>query len=125
VVKYLGDGALRLDDPTAFADGKRTDLGAWLHELWQKHSHEKNLRGIVIFSDGADNGTKFSAQEKARQWRGVAPIHTFGVGNPDAAKLRKDIAPTSLRVADSLVPVKTKFSARAVAQAPGFKDAEV
>lgn len=128
VVKYLGAEDLRADDPNAAADGKRTDIGVWLHQLMQKHGHEKHLRGIVLISDGADNGTKFSAQEKARAWRGVAPIHAFGVGDPANPKYRKDIGLTSLKV-EPVPPepifIRSPMTVKAIAQAPGFEKAEV
>jgi hypothetical protein len=125
VVKYLGAEALRPDEPLESANGKRTDIGNWLHELRQKHGHEKHLRGIMLVSDGADNGTRFSSQEEARHWRGLAPIHAFGVGDPNNPKYRKDIGLTSLRVEPTPVPVSSKMTVKAVAQAPGFKDTEV
>jgi hypothetical protein len=125
IVKYLGAEDLRADEPLASANGKRTDIGAWLHQLWQKHAHEKHLRGVVIFSDGADNGVRYSAQEKARAWRGVAPIHAFGVGNPDDPKFRKDIGLTSLEVKEKPVAVRSKMTLKAVAQAPGFGERDV
>ena len=72
VVKYLAAEDLRSEDAGAQPIGKRTDIGAWLQQLFTKHGHEKNLRGIVVFSDGADNGTRFSSQEKAGLWRDCA-----------------------------------------------------
>lgn len=128
VVKFLGAEGLRADDANAVADGKRTDIGAWLHQLMQKHGHEKHLRGIVLVSDGADNGTKFSAQEKARAWRGLAPIHAFGVGDPANPKFRKDIGLTSLRLKPEppeLIFVRSNLTVEATAQAPGFDKTEV
>jgi hypothetical protein len=125
VVKYLAAKDLGPDEPKPRADGKHTDIGAWLHQLRQKHGHEKHLRGVVIISDGADNGTRFSAPREAGLWRGIAPIHAFGVGDPNNPKFRKDIGLTSLHVTPELVSVKTKMTVKAVAQAPGFKDADV
>jgi len=126
VVRYHAAEDLRPFEPNAEPTGKRTDIGTWLQQLWQRHGHEKRLRGVVLLSDGADNGTKFSLQEKARSWRGVAPIHTFGVGNPNDPRFKKDIALTSLRVADDKpVPSKSKFAIKAVLQAPGFEKAAI
>ena len=125
VVKYLGAEDLRPDEPSASANGKRTDIGAWLHQLRQKHGHEKHLRGIAILSDGADNGTRFSAQEESRKWRGIAGIHAFGVGNPNDPKFRKDLGLTSLDVEPKPVFVKSNLTVKAVAQAPGFEKIEV
>ncbi len=124
IVQYLAADALKTDDPSAEPTGKRTDIGAWLHELWQKHSHEKRLRGIVVLSDGADNGTKFSAIEKARPWRGIVPIFALGLGDAKAAQ-RKDIAIAGVHAEPSLVPAKGKLVVKAIVQAPGFKDARV
>lgn len=125
VVKYLATDELRPDEPDASASGKRTDIGVWLHQLWQQHGHEKQLRGIAIFSDGGDNGTLYSAQEKARRWRGVCPIQAFGVGNPHDARFARDIALTKLQVDPSPVAMKAKMKIKAVAQAPGFEKTEV
>ncbi|MBI2805739.1 MAG: VWA domain-containing protein [Planctomycetes bacterium] len=125
VVKYLGDADLHKDEPGAEASGKRTDLGAWLHELWQKHAHEKRLRAIALFSDGADNGTRFSAPEKARAWRGMTAIHAFGAGDPANTKFKKDIGLTDLKVKTSPVAVNAKMVLEAVAQAPGLGQEKV
>ena len=119
VVKYLAAEDLQPDDPAAAADGKRTDIGGWLHELLQKHGHEKHPRGIVLISDGADTGTRYSTQEKARAWRGIAPIHAFGVGTPNDPNLRKDIGLTTIAVTPKpTIPVKSKMTVTALAQRP-------
>lgn len=125
VVKYLGDADLRSDDPEAQPKGARTDVGAWLHDLFLKHGQEKHLQGIALFSDGSDNGTQFSATEKARRWRGIAPIHAFGVGDPQNARFKKDLALTRLDVNPERIFVKSAFSIDAVLQAPGFEKADI
>lgn len=125
VVKYLAAESLKADESTAEPTGKRTDIGGWLHELWQKHGHEKRLRGIALVSDGADNGTKFTALEKARQWRGITPIFAIGLGDPSAAKQRKDIAVAGIRAEPNLIPAKGKLVVKAIAHAPGFAKAQV
>lgn len=126
VVRYLAAEDLRAYQADALPAGKRSEMGLWLHQLWQKHGHERRLRGILLFSDGADNGKKFPATDKARQWRSAAPIHAFGFGDPNNPKLKKDIGLTSLRVADDKpIAVKSKFKIKAVAQAPGFEKTEV
>jgi uncharacterized membrane protein len=125
VVKYLAAEELRVEDAGAQPTGKRTDIGAWLQQLFTKHGHEKHLRGIVIFSDGADNGTRFSAQEKAGLWRGIAPIHAFGVGDPGNQKFKKDIGLTRIDVTPTPVIVKSKMEVNVIAQAPGYENAKV
>lgn len=125
VVRYLAAEDLLPDrhDPTP--TGKRTDIGAWLKQLRSRHGFEKNLRGVLLFSDGADNGTRFSAPEEARAWRGTAPIQTFGLGDPENKKYRKDIGLTRFDAAAGPLYVNAKFTVKAIAQAPGFKGQDV
>lgn len=125
VVKYVAAVDLAADNPQALADGRRSDLGAWLHELWQKHGHEKQVRGIVLFTDGADNGTRFSAQDKARQWRGAASIQAFGAGDPSNVKFKKDLGLTDLKARPVPVSVQGELVVEAVVQAPGFGKVKV
>ncbi len=48
-------------DPDGKADGQRTDFGRMLHTLHQRYSGERRLRGLLVLSDGADNGTLYPA----------------------------------------------------------------
>src|ERR1043165_8478635 len=112
VVKYLAAEELRPDEPNAAPTGKSTEIGVWLQQLSRKHGHEK-LRGVALFSDGGDNG-RVSPLEEARKWRGVSPIHTFGVGDPKNAKFGKDIALTHLNELPSLVFVKSKIDVKVI-----------
>src|SRR5262249_31579088 len=82
VIYYQGAESVSRFDPEGKATGKRTDVGAWLHELGKTHGRDKDLRGLLLFSDGADNGTRFFAEKEAPLWSGVCPIHTFALGNP-------------------------------------------
>lgn len=126
VVKYLAAEDLRSDEAGAIPVGKRTDIGNWLQQLFTKHGHEKHLRGIVIFSDGADNGTRFSAQEKASVlWKGVAPIYAFGVGDPNNPKFKKNLGLTKIDVRPKPVIVKSKLVVDGVLQAPGYENKKV
>src|SRR5579884_45134 len=80
-------------DPNATANGKRTDFGTMLHDLLERHLQDKNLRGVLILSDGADNGTRYAALAEAARWRTLhCPIHTFGVGRPTTGDKQRDIA---------------------------------
>src|SRR5262249_44850957 len=47
--------------PDGPADGPRTDFGRLLHTLHDRHAQERHLRGLLILSDGADNGTLYPA----------------------------------------------------------------
>ena len=75
-VQYLGDRDLRPFEKDATPDGTRTDIGAWLHQLWTKHSSDKRVRAIVLVSDAPQWYAFFRHGEARAAWR--APIHAFG-----------------------------------------------
>jgi uncharacterized membrane protein len=124
VVYYQGAEKLEEYTPDGRADGKRTDIGGWLHDLYGRHARQDKLRGVVLFSDGADNGTRPTLDE-AGQWRGICPIYTFGHGKPQEDSERRDIVVAGIRAAPSPVPAKTKLTVTGVIHAPGFKDTRV
>src|SRR5262245_12789614 len=105
--------------------GKRTDIGGWLHELWQRHGQEPNLRGLVLLTDGADNGTRFATLEKAAQFRGACPIFPFGLGRTDTTTASKDIAIDKVWVEPSPVYANGKMTVKAALSTPGFDEAVV
>jgi uncharacterized membrane protein len=97
IVFTQGAEDVRPYDPSGAADGRRTDIGQWLHTLNTQHKNDKNLRGLLIFSDGQDNGTRFLAVDQAALWRGLScPVHTFAVGQENTLKGQKDIAVVEL-----------------------------
>ena len=113
-------------DPAHKPDGKRTDFGTMLHQLYQRHQGEKNLRGLIIVSDGADNGTDYPALSKAMEWRGInCPIYSFGVGRTDTRSNQKDIAFTSISPDPSPVAVKGDLIIKAMLNAQGLEGANV
>jgi hypothetical protein len=125
IVYYQAAESLAPFDPQGTANGKRTDIGGWLHELHQKHVGQDKLRGLLIFSDGADNGTRFPVLDEARKWAGVCPIYTFGHGKPQEDSERKDIIVASIKATPSPVPSKTKLTVTGVVHALKFKDTVV
>src|SRR5205823_3706122 len=60
IVFYQAAESVRPYDPASEANGKRTDIGKWLNRLWEIHHNDRNLRGLLLFTDGADNGTSFA-----------------------------------------------------------------
>jgi len=109
------------------ADGKRTDFGTMLSRLYDRHQGERLLRGLIIVSDGADNGTAKPALPEATRWRGIGcPVWCFAVGgsggiNPNL----KDIGITSISPDPSPVPIKSELKVRAKINAPGFEGSTV
>lgn len=122
IVYYQGAEDLRPYDPASKPDGNRTDIGLWLHEILQRHGAERNLRGLVLLSDGADNGRRYSSREKASQFRGFCPIYAFALGKPTTTSNQNDIAFVDIFVEPAPVPVKTKLTVKGIVNAPGFED---
>jgi uncharacterized membrane protein len=106
-------------------EGKRTDFGTMLSKLYDRHQGERLLRGLVIVSDGADNGTAKPALPEASRWRGIGcPVYTFVVGGPTASD-QKDISFTSINPDPSPVPIKSELRVKAKLNAPGFEGVKV
>src|SRR5437868_7607501 len=79
------------------ADGKRTDFGTALRSLFDRREPNATLRGLLVVSDGGDNGLNLPALAEASRWRGVpCTVHTFACGNPNVAKKQADVAITSI-----------------------------
>ncbi|OAI45881.1 hypothetical protein AYO44_02480 [Planctomycetaceae bacterium SCGC AG-212-F19] len=113
-------------DPTKPADGKRTDTPSALNKLYADLGQERSFRGLLVLSDGADNGTRFDPLAEAEKWRRRScPIHTFAFGQTVAPKMQRDIAITGITPMPTPVPVKNKLSVTARIDAPGFEKTRV
>jgi uncharacterized membrane protein len=109
------------DDPQGKADGKRTDFGTALHDLAATYAQERALRGLVILSDGADNGGAYVAATEAEKWRRNCPITTFALGKKTTSSQQRDIRMVSIVPEPSPVAVKGKLAVRVLIDAPGFE----
>ncbi len=116
---------LREFTPSQEPKGSRTEIGSWLHEIGQRYAKTGRVRGVVLFTDGIDNGTRFNALDKAGTLKNLAPLHIFGLGKNEDSRNQKDIFVTRVQVAPSPVPIKTKMSVKATVQFPGFEAASV
>jgi uncharacterized membrane protein len=126
IVFYQFAGDVREFDPQGKADGKRTDFGEMLHSLYERHAHERFLRGLLVLSDGADNGTRHPALALAAKWRGLpCPIHTFAFGQTTTAANQRDIAFSNIIPDPSPVNIKGKLAVKGILDAPGFVNANV
>jgi hypothetical protein len=108
-------------------DGKRTDFGLMLHELFERYRTERYLRGLVVMSDGADNGShaKYQPLTLAAQWRNLpCPIQTFAVGKPTTTDRLANIILRSVDPESPYVPMKGELVIKAVIDAPGFQGQE-
>jgi len=107
--------------PGGQADGHRTDFGKMLHTLADRYGADRNLRGLIILSDGADNGTAYQPLTEAGRFRRMpCPIYTFGLGKTTTDTRQRDIAVTAIKVDPSPVPVKSKITVTGTIDAPGF-----
>lgn len=113
-------------DPQGKPDGKRTDFGEMLNTLFEKHGKEPHLRGLLVLSDGADNGTRYPPLGLAARWRSIrCPIHTFGLGQETTAPNQRDVIVMNLNPDPSPVPVKGKLTVKGILDAPGLVRPEV
>jgi uncharacterized membrane protein len=104
-------------------DGKRTDFGLMLHDLYELYNTGPQRRGLVILSDGADNGSnvKYQPLTLAAQWRTLpCPIQTFAVGDPKTSDRQSDIHVKAVDPESPFVPMKGELVIKAVIDAPGF-----
>lgn len=106
-------------------EGKRTEFGTMLSRLYDRHQGEHMLRGLIIVSDGADNGTKPALPEASR-WRGIGcPVYCFAVGSQGVNPLLKDIGFTSISPDPSPAAIKADIKVKAKVNAPGFPNQRV
>lgn len=107
-------------------EGKRTDFGTMLSKLYDRHQGEKLVRGVVILSDGADNGTAKPALPEAARFRGIAcPVYCFAVGTTAARSDQKDIGFTSINPDPSPAAIKSEIKVKAKLNAQGFEGAKI
>jgi uncharacterized membrane protein len=126
IVTYRFAEELAEDAGVAKPDGKRTDFGQALRGILERHGHDRNLRGLIVLSDGADNGTRYPALAEATPFRTLpCPIYAFGFGKPVTAEKQRDIAVTAINPVPAPVPVKGKLTVKGTIDAEGFENAQV
>jgi surface-anchored protein len=112
--------------PDAKPDGKRTDFGTALHTLLERSQHERRLRGLLILSDGANNGTRYPVGPLASKWRSLpCPIHTFGVGRETTSSKNSDLSFVDIAADPSPVAVKGELTVKGRLNAAGLKGVRV
>ncbi len=108
------------------AEGKRTDFGTMLAKLYDRHQGERLLRGLILVSDGRDNGAGRPAQTEIMRWRGLGcPVYTFAVGQSGTLPQEKDISFTSINPDPSPVAIKSELKVKAKLNAQGFQPTRV
>jgi uncharacterized membrane protein len=114
--------ALDVDDP-GLADGKRTDFGAMLRKLFDQRDGRRAPRGLLVLSDGADNGSsRTPALAEAARWRALpCPIQTFTYGKTSTNDRQSDVVLTAITPEPSPVPVKGELTVKAFVDAFGYQ----
>jgi uncharacterized membrane protein len=109
-----------LENPGA-PDGNRTDIGGMLKSLYEQYGGRR-VRGVLVLSDGRNNGQRIDPFAEARRWRRRAPVHTFAFGNPNTPNGQRDVAVTAVTATPPVVPIKGKLTVRATISAHGFEN---
>jgi uncharacterized membrane protein len=123
--RFAGDTSAVQPDDLGQADGKRTEIGAMLRSLYEGRDGQRRPVGLLVLSDGADNGKVPSLTEAAR-WRQVpCPVHTFAFGKTTTSDRRSDIAVTAITSQPAVVPIKSLFTVNVTVDAPGFENRSV
>jgi uncharacterized membrane protein len=123
--RFAGEvGEFNPDEPGK-ADGKRTDIGGLLNTLYD-HRDARPLLGLLILSDGADNGTRYPALTEAARWRRLpCPVNAFGYGKTTTRDVTKDVVVRDVLLPGGAVPIKSEVKLGVRVDAPGFKDMPV
>jgi uncharacterized membrane protein len=105
------------------ANGTRTDFGVMLRDLFDRREPGRRMRGLLVISDGADNGTAIPALAEAARWRSVpCAVHSFACGKPNTTLKQRDVAITSISTSPApFVPVKGKLTVKVTIDARGFE----
>ena len=116
---------ISLNEPGA-PDGKRTETGAMLHDLYEKYSGRR-LRGLLVLSDGRNQySQKYNPETEAHRWlRLHCPVHTIAYGNPNTPNSQRDVAVGRPTTTPSVVPVKGKLTVHVKIDAHGFENSTV
>ena len=105
------------------ADGKRTEIGRSLRDLFERRDARLTLRAALLLSDGGDNGS-VPALGEASRYRGLgSALHTFVVGNPATTLKQNDIAITGIVTSPTpFIPLKGKMTVKVTIDARGFEN---
>lgn len=122
--RFAGDATGWSPDEPGVADGKRTDVGAMLRRVFEARDGRRPPRGLLVLSDGADNGSaRTPALAEAARWRGLpCPVHTFTYGKTTTNDRQSDVVLNGIVPEPSPVPVKGELSVKATIDAFGYQN---
>lgn len=108
--------------------GKTTDIGNALKGMVDRTVGQDKFRGLLLFSDGADNGTsRQPALPLAQRLRDLAlNVHSFALGKPTTTAGQTDLALVSISTEPTpTIPLGGEISVKVSLNAPGFENALV
>jgi uncharacterized membrane protein len=112
--------------PQTQATGPRTDFGSMLQTVYERNAGERFLRGLLVLSDGADNGSRYPALSVAARLRQLpCPLYTFAFGKTTTSSNLSDLALTQINPEPVPVAIKGKLTVKGLLDAPGFEKATV
>ncbi|MEI7853610.1 MAG: glutamine amidotransferase [Planctomycetota bacterium] len=108
--------------------GKTTDVGNALKGVIDRTVGQERFRGLLLFSDGADNGTsRQPALPLAQRLRDLSlNVHSFALGKPTTTAGQNDLALVSISTEPTpTIPLGGEISVKVSLNAPGFENALV
>ena len=97
-----------------------------LQTLYERNAGERFIRGLLVLSDGADNGSRYPALGVAARVRQLpCPISTFAFGKTTTSSNQSDLALTQIIPEPVPVAIKGKLTVKGLIDAPGFAQATV
>ncbi|MCX6606914.1 MAG: sugar transferase, partial [Acidobacteria bacterium] len=108
--------------------GKTTDIGNALKGMVDRTVGQDKFRGLLLFSDGADNGTsRQPALPLAQRLRDLSlNVHSFALGKPTTTAGQTDLALVSISTEPTpTIPLGGEISVKVSLNAPGFENALV
>lgn len=108
--------------------GKTTDFGNAFKGVLDRLLGQERFRGMLLFSDGSDNGTsRQPALPLAQRLRDLSlNVHSFALGKPTTTAGQTDLALVSISTEPApTIPLGGEISVKVVLNAPGFDNALV
>ena len=98
-----------------------------LGKVYEAHQDQRDgkLRGLLIVSDGANNGSQPAAREVEKFKDLGCPVYGFAAGQPTTAGDQKDVAFTAVSIDPPSVYIKKDVTVKGTINAKGFEGAKV
>ncbi|GEM_PF-233709 len=126
--KFAGQLAEHDLEKPGVPQGKTTDIGNALKGVLEQTVGQDRFRGLLLFSDGSDNGTsRQPALPLALRLRELSlNLHSFALGKPTTLAGQNDLALVSITTEPTpTIPLGGEITVKVGLNAPGFDNAIV